>query len=79
MQQHKKDLKTELEDLRYELSVVLEAMLLYAGARREKLEQLIELYIDKIDEILEHSDKEGVDEILEVVEYLKVHHGEFFV
>lgn len=79
-QQHKKeDLKAELEDLRYELSVVLEAMLLYAGAKRERLEKLIELYIDKIDEILEHSDKEGVDEILEVVEYLKTHHSEFFV
>lgn len=78
-QQYKNDLKSELEDLRYELSVVLEAMLLYAGAKREKLEKLIELYIDKIDEILEHSNKEGVDEILEVVEYLKTHHSEFFI
>lgn len=73
-----KNLQQELEDLRYELSVVLEAMLLYAGAKREKLEELIELYIDKIDEVLEHSDKEGVDEILEFVEYLKTHHSEFF-
>ncbi len=73
------DLKKELESLRYELSVVLEAMLLYAGAKREKLEGLIELYIDKIDEILEHSTKEGVDEILEVVEYLKKNHSEFFL
>lgn len=73
-----KNLQQELEDLRYELSVVLEAMLLYAGAKREKLEELIELYIDKIDEVLEHSDKEGVDEILEFVEYLKTHHSDFF-
>lgn len=74
-----KNFQQELEDLRYELSVVLEAMLLYAGAKREKLEELIELYIDKIDEVLEHSDKEGVDEILEFVEYLKTHHSEFFI
>lgn len=73
-----KNFQQELEDLRYELSVVLEAMLLYAGAKREKLEELIELYIDKIDEVLEHSDKEGVDEILEFVEYLKTHHSDFF-
>lgn len=73
-----KNFQQELEDLRYELSVVLEAMLLYAGAKREKLEELIELYIDKIDEVLEHSNKEGVDEILEFVEYLKTHHSDFF-
>lgn len=78
-QQHKRDLKNELEDLSYELNIVLEAMLLYAGAKREKLEDLVRLYIDKIDEILENSQKEGVDEILEVVEYLKTHHNEFFI
>lgn len=74
-----KNLQEELEGLRYELSVVLEAMLLYAGAKREKLEKLIELYIDNIDEALEHSNKEGVDEILEFVEHLKTYHGEFFI
>ncbi|ARJ56586.1 hypothetical protein [Campylobacter cuniculorum] len=78
-QQHKRDLQNELEDLSYELNIVLEAMLLYAGAKREKLEDLVRLYIDKIDEILENSQKEGVDEILEVVEYLKTHHNEFFI
>ena len=78
-QQHKRDLQNELEDLSYELNIVLEAMLLYAGAKREKLEDLVRLYIDKIDEILENSQKEGVYEILEVVEYLKTHHNEFFI
>lgn len=46
-QTHNKNLKNELEDLRYELSIVLEAMLLYAGVKREKLESAIEAYIDK--------------------------------
>lgn len=70
-QNNNKTLKNELEDLQYELSIVLEAMLLYAGVKREKLENAIEAYIDNIDNVLENSNKEGVDEILEVVEFLK--------
>ncbi|XAK47349.1 hypothetical protein AAID91_04630 [Campylobacter coli] len=77
-QTHNKNLKNELEDLRYELSIVLEAMLLYAGAKREKLESAIEAYIDNIDSVLENSNKEGVDEVLEVVEFLKNQHPELF-
>ncbi|WP_072221201.1 hypothetical protein [Campylobacter coli] len=75
---HNKNLKNELEDLRYELSIVLEAMLLYAGVKREKLESAIEAYIDNIDSVLENSNKEGVDEVLEVVEFLKNQHPELF-
>lgn len=77
-QTHNKNLKNELEDLRYELSIVLEAMLLYAGVKREKLESAIEAYIDNIDIVLENSNKEGVDEVLEVVEFLKNQHPELF-
>ncbi len=47
-------------------------MLLYAGVKRDKLENAIEAYIDNIDNVLENSNKEGVDEILEVVEFLKI-------
>ncbi|WP_270965568.1 hypothetical protein [Campylobacter upsaliensis] len=68
----------ELEDLRCELSIVLEAMLLYAGVKKDKLEKAIELYIDNIDSVLENSQSEGVEEVLEVVEYLRKHHGECF-
>ncbi|MFK0348383.1 hypothetical protein [Campylobacter coli] len=77
-QTHNKNLKNKLEDLRYELSIVLEAMLLYAGVKREKLESAIEAYIDNIDSVLENSNKEGVDEVLEVVEFLKNQHSELF-
>ncbi|EMY8550575.1 hypothetical protein AAXA16_001697 [Campylobacter coli] len=77
-QTHNKNLKNELEDLRYELSIVLEAMFLYAGVKREKLESAIEAYIDNIDSVLENSNKEGVDEVLEVVEFLKNQHSELF-
>ena len=68
----------DLQDLQYELSVVLEAMLLYAGVERERLEEAVEAYIECIDKVLENSDKEGVDEILAVVEYLKTHNKELF-
>ena len=68
----------DLEDLQYELSVVLEAMLLYAGVKRERLERAVETYIEVIDKVLENSSSQGVDEILEVVEYLKKHNSELF-
>ncbi|EAI5466031.1 hypothetical protein CAMP5118_00550 [Campylobacter sp. LMG 7929] len=72
------DFKEEIENLQYELSIVLEAMLLFAGVKRAKLEKAIEAYIDCIDEVCQNTQKEGVDEILEVVEYLKNHHKDLF-
>lgn len=49
----------DLQDLQYELSVVLEAMLLYAGVARERLEEAVEAYIECIDKVLENSEKRG--------------------
>lgn len=72
------NLKQEIENLQYELNIILEAMLLYAGAKREKLDEVVELYIDNADSVLENSQAEGVDEVLEVVSYLKKHHSEYF-
>ncbi|MCR8677248.1 hypothetical protein [Campylobacter sp. S4:11] len=72
------DLKEEIENLQYELSIVLEAMLLFAGVKRAKLEKAIGVYIDCIDEVCQNTQKEGVDEILEVVEHLKNHHKDLF-
>ena len=69
---------SDLEDLQYELSIMLEATLLYAGVKKEKLELAIQEYIENIDKILQNSDKEGVDEIIEVIEYLRVHKKELF-
>ncbi|MCZ0772434.1 hypothetical protein N4T57_04645 [Campylobacter hepaticus] len=72
------NLKKQIQDLRYELSIVLEAMLLYSGVKREKLEDAIQAYIDNIDKVLENSDKEGVDEILELVEFLRKNQKDLF-
>ncbi|MDO4674847.1 hypothetical protein [Campylobacter sp.] len=74
----RENFKQEIENLQYELNIVLEAMLLYAGAKRESLDEVVELYIDNADSVLENSSAQGVDEVLEVVDYLKNHHGEYF-
>lgn len=68
----------EIEDLQYELSVTLEALLLCAGVRREKLDEAVQSYIECIDEVLENSQKEGADEVLAVVNHLKTHKKELF-
>ena len=63
-----------------ELSYMLEAMLLNAGVKRNKLEEACELYVENIDDVLASLDKsvDGVDEILAVVEYLRKNHAELF-
>lgn len=68
----------EIEDLQYELSITLEALLLLAGVKREKLGDAVQSYIECIDEVLENFDKEGADEVLAVVNHLKTHKKELF-
>ena len=72
--------EVSLEELSYELDVMLEAMLLNAGVKRNKLEEAWELYVENIDDVLASLDKsvDGVDEILAVVEYLRKNHAELF-
>lgn len=72
--------EVSLEELSYELDVMLEAMLLNAGVKRNKLEKACELYVENIDDVLQSLDKsvDGVDEILAVVEYLRKNHAELF-
>lgn len=68
----------DIENLQYELSITLEALLLLAGVRREKLDDAVQSYIECIDEVLANSDKEGADEVLAVVNHLKTHKKELF-
>lgn len=68
----------DIEALQYELSVTLEALLLCAGAKRERLDEAVQSYIECIDSVLENSTKEGADEVLAVVEHLKAHKKELF-
>lgn len=67
-----------IDELSYELSVMLEGMLYYAGVKKDKLQDAAETYVECIDEALENSDAEGVDEVIEVIEYMKKKHAKFF-
>lgn len=66
------------EELMYEIGILLEAMLYFAGVKKQNLQKAIDIYIDNIDEILQNSDADGVDEILEVIEYMKKNYKELF-
>ena len=68
----------DFEEMAYEVSVLLEGMLYFAGVKRANLEKAAEIYIENIDEILENSNLDGVDEPIAVVEYLKKNHKELF-
>ena len=73
-----KEIEPTVDELSYELSMMLEAMLYYAGVKKDRLEDAGETYIECIDDALENSGAEGVDEVLEVVEYMKKKHAKFF-
>lgn len=72
--------EVSMEDLSYELEIMLQAMLINAGVKREKLEKACELYVENIDDVLDTLDENisGVDEILAVVKFLKEKHKELF-
>ena len=73
-----KEIEPTVDELSYELSMMLEALLYYAGVKKDRLEDAAETYIECIDDALENSGAEGVDEVLEVVEYMKKKHAKFF-
>ncbi|MDA3057573.1 hypothetical protein OFN97_00370 [Campylobacter sp. VBCF_05 NA6] len=66
------------DDLIYELNITLEAMLIYAGVKRDKLQAAAQAYIENIDEVLQNSDAQGADEPIAVVEFLRANKPELF-
>ena len=72
------DEKIAEQDLIYEINILLDAMLLYAGVRRERLADAAQLYIENIDVVLASSDASGADEVIAVVEFLRGKHAELF-
>lgn len=72
------DEKIAEQDLIYEINILLDAMLLYAGVKREQLADAAQLYIENIDTVLENSDASGADEVIAVVEFLRGKHAELF-
>ena len=72
------DEKIAEQDLIYEINILLDAMLLYAGIKRERLADAAQLYIENIDTVLANSDTSGADEVIAVVEFLRGKHAELF-
>ncbi|MDA3077788.1 hypothetical protein OFO07_02460 [Campylobacter sp. JMF_06 NA1] len=66
------------DDLIYELNITLEAMLIYAGVKRDKLQAAAQAYIENIDAVLQNSDAQGADEPIAVVEFLRANKPELF-
>lgn len=66
------------QDLIYEINILLDAMLLYAGVKRERLADAAQLYIENIDTVLANSDASGANEVIAVVEFLRGKHAELF-
>lgn len=72
------DEKIAEQDLIYEINILLDAMLLYAGVKRERLADAAQLYIENIDTVLANSNASGADEVIAVVEFLRGKHAELF-
>ena len=72
------DEKIAEQDLIYEINILLDAMLLYAGVKRERLADAAQLYIENIDTVLANSDASGADEVIAVVEFLRGKYADLF-
>ncbi|NLY03383.1 MAG: hypothetical protein GXZ15_00835 [Campylobacter sp.] len=70
--------QNELNDLMYEVTVLLEGTLYFAGVPKRKLRDAAKAYIEAIDAALEDKDLKGVDEVIEIVNYLKDNNPELF-
>jgi len=76
----KKELEEEIQELSLHLADMLEVALLYAGAKKDKIEKIAKLYVESIDEALKDDESEEMDreDIITVIEYLKSKHKDLF-
>ncbi|ANE32340.1 cell division protein [Campylobacter hyointestinalis] len=75
-----KDYENEItpEEMSYELDLMMQGMLYFAGVKKDRLLDACDIYIENIDDVLENSKSEGVDEVIEVVEFMKKNYKELF-
>jgi len=75
-----KELEEENQELSLHLADMLEVALLYAGAKKDKIEKIAKLYVDNIDEALKDDESEEMDreDIITVIEFIKGKHPELF-
>ncbi len=58
--------RVTLEEMSYELEVVMQAMLLFAGVKKEKLEEAVDEYIEIIGEVDEANQEAGDVELVQI-------------
>lgn len=73
------DTEISQDELMYEISILLEGLLYYAGVKKDNLQEAVKIYVENIDDILKDSKAEGVDEIIEVIEYIKKENPKLFL
>ena len=75
-----RELKEEIEDLTIHLADMLEATLLFAGVNESNLENGVKEYVDALDKVFDEEEDGdmGYREIVEVIDYLKVHNPKLF-
>lgn len=67
-----KELEQEIEDLTIHLADMLEATLIFAGVKEDRVEEAVKAYIDSLDDVFEDDDGEmGYKEIVLVINELK--------
>lgn len=58
--------RVTLEEMSYELEVVMQAMLLFAGVKKEKLEEAVDEYIEIIGEVDEANQEADDVELVQI-------------
>ncbi len=67
-----KELEQEIEDLTIHLADMLEATLIFAGVKEDRVEEAVKAYIDSLDDVFEDDDGEmGYKEIVLAINELK--------
>ena len=73
MQEKLNEAEKEIEELSTQLVDMLEVAFYFAGLKKENFKNAIEIYLNGIDEYYANNEdgEMGVDEIIEVIKYIK--------
>ena len=68
------------EELALQLADMLEVALYFAGVKKSKLEDAVDVYLDSLDEIFNDEDGEmGFDEIVKTIKYMQKNNQNLFI
>ena len=70
----------ENEELALQLIDMLEVALYFAGVKKSKLQEAVDIYIESLDEIFDEQDDEmRFDEIVKTIKYMQKNHSNLFI